>query len=124
MYITTRIFIPILLYNKNNIFNYYSIRHVTKKPVTHIENSILKIDHTLRLKRIILQAKNIMNNYKNNCSFCYGTGYIDCIKCNMKGCWRCNNTTLEICPYCNGDGKPRASTNPIDIIFFENNNFI
>ncbi len=124
MYITTRILIPIFLYNKNYIHNYSSIQYIVKKPKINLKNNKFKIDHTLRLKRIILQAKNIMNNYKNNCSFCYGTGYIDCTKCNMKGCWRCNNTTLEICPYCNGDGKPRINTNPIDIMFFENNNFI
>ena len=63
-----------------------------------------KINYKLYAARRVLQLKNMYSPKTfAPCSFCDGTGFVDCTKCN-EGCWRCSQTTLTKCHYCGGTG--------------------
>ncbi len=41
--------------------------------------------------------------------YCDGSGFVKC----RSGCWKCKETTLEECHYCNGSGKGKFCFNPL-----------
>lgn len=80
------------------------------KPINHINTiSVLKFDLGGYLGRKITMTQNSMKN-NMKCPYCSGTGYIKCRVCDY-GCWRCQDTTLEICPFCGSSGKGKYAYN-------------
>lgn len=76
------------------------------------------IDYKLYASRRIQQLKNKCSpKTLIQCSYCHGTGFIKCPKCNS-GCWYCQRATLVKCHYCGGGGEGIPSFNfvPIQII--------
>ena len=72
----------------------------TQKP------TFLLINYNNLFKRSITCYRNKIYSQSLPCTYCKGTGYIPCNHCSS-GCWRCEDSTMEKCPYCNGDGKGR-----------------
>ena len=65
----------------------------------------VKINYHLYAARRMLQLKNMYSPKTFlPCTFCHGTGFVDCPKCNQ-GCWKCCHTTLIKCHYCGGTGE-------------------
>ena len=70
-----------------------------------------------RQKRLILMKKNKLKNMEPDaipCAYCEGEGYLECNKCEQ-GCWRCNHTGLEKCPFCDGSGDGKLCLIPISM---------
>ena len=63
------------------------------------------IDYKLYASRRMMQLKNMYSpKTYPPCTYCDGTGFIDCPKCNH-GCWHCDQTTLVKCHHCGGGGE-------------------
>ena len=76
--------------------------------------AILTINYNTLVNRKINIIKNKFHSYKLPCAFCHGSGYISCRSCS-NGCWKCQDSTLEECPYCSGGGKGRFCLNPTSL---------
>lgn len=74
-------------------------------------NAILQINYNSLMKRSIISYKNKLNTFDFPCMYCDGSGYVKCRSCKS-GCWKCQETTLEECRYCNGSGKGKFCFNP------------
>ena len=77
-------------------------------------NAILQINYNSLIKRSIISYKNKLNTFDFPCMYCDGSGYVKCRSCKS-GCWKCQETTLEECPYCNGSGKGKFCFNPLTL---------
>jgi len=81
------------------------------------------INYKTYVDRRIMMYQNIQIPKEINCPFCKGTGFVECRKCKQpkigfipspnSGCWRCSDSTLEICPFCGGCGKGQLCYNEI-----------
>ena len=79
------------------------------------------LDYKLYASRKMLQLKNKLSpKTLLPCSYCDGTGFIECPKCKS-GCWYCEQTTLVKCHYCGGGGEGIPSFNFIPINIAEKN---
>ena len=79
------------------------------------KGTILKMNYNKFIKRSIVSYKNKISTSSLPCPFCRGSGFIVCRHCDY-GCWKCDETTMERCPYCNGDGNARYAINPSSVL--------
>lgn len=64
------------------------------------------------ITRTTESINNKLSKQSITCHYCNGFGYVVCEKCD-NGCWRCDNTKLKTCSFCNGTGKGRYAYLPI-----------
>ena len=105
-----------ILHNNNSIKTITSLRLNNQIRKTHSDESSPSSNNSddyyyiERQKRLIIMKKNKLSHMTLDtipCAYCQGEGYIECVKCNEKGCWRCEHTLLEKCPFCDGSGDGR-----------------
>lgn len=74
--------------------------------------SLLQINYKNMIQKRSKSYINKISSYNLPCIFCKGSGFVECRLCNT-GCWRCHNTKMQECIYCNGSGKGRLGLLPI-----------
>ncbi len=83
--------------------------------------NVYNINYKEYIDRRIIMYQNTQIQKEINCPFCKGSGFVECRKCEYpklwfmpslkSGCWRCNDSSLEICRFCGGSGKGKLCYN-------------